>query len=789
MRKPILPVKPVIDKRQGPTRAERQTENGARPLRPFRHGLLCALALTVCLSTPAKAERPWEITADRITRFEKPDIIVAEGNVILRPAHNSAGEEMVIKADWIRYDVILGQAKARGNLRLETATEQAVGDMARLDLNSRTGTLSPGTLAFAHQDYTIRISGHEIRKTGEATYEIKQSRITTCPAQPGKDLPWTVESTDVRVKKDGMAVLKPATLLIKEIPALYTPYLAFPVKTKRESGFLMPELSTGRRDGFGLITPYFLNISPSTDATLYPGYLANRGLYTGAEFRYVAGLRSKGILGFTYLNDDKEENSGDDFNSDGVLRTTENRYWLRGKADHDFGNRLTAKLDLDFVSDQDFLEEFAKGVNDFDASDKRAKDMFNRGFQEESVRQRNSTLLLTKSWDASVLTGSLAVVQDVAEPAVATSSAQTLPRIQYNGRYPFEGTRLSATWDTEYINYWRENGIGFHRVDLHPRLIWSLPRSIFEGNISAGVRETGYQVEANGDSSLFHWDHARNQSRTMQDYGITVASPWLRDFDLHLGDISTLSHTLRPQATYSYIPTVDQRTLPSIDGTDRIDAQNQVAYAWNNYFKVTETTPAGESRQRDFGSINLKQTYDILEARRDLTSAGDLRHPFSDVLLEFNVSPWQNLHLGYDSAWSVYNRGNTYYQFDGGYAVDEDNLLTTTYTYQKNPAVREPFFYTDAAAESEKKLTLALHSALTTTISVQAAVDQRWATNDNHIDESVQLTYRPSCWGVAMLLSNTDDDRRFALTFSLTGIGNLAGLGFNQDNGINYDLF
>ncbi len=761
-----------------------------RYLRAMAAGLFGALALSAGVGQLAQAaERPWEITADRLTRFRDPDIVIAEGHVVLRPAKDSAGEELVIKADWIRYDVNLGQVKARGNLSLQTATEEAVGDMARLDLNDRTGVLQQGTLSFAHQDYTIRVAGDEIIKTGEATYEIKQSRITTCQAQPGESPPWQIASDDVRVKKDGMAVLKSATLRIKDTPALFTPYLTFPVKTKRESGFLMPEFSTSSRDGVGVVAPYFIDISPSTDITLYPGYLDKRGLYSGAEFRYVEDSLSRGLFGLTYLHDGLEETKDDEFNSDGVLRTTVNRYWLRGKANQDFGNRLTGKLDLDFVSDQDFLEEFNKGVNGFEAGNDQAETMFNRGFQEESVHQRNSTLQLTKIWDSSVLVGSLNVVQDVADPAPAESPAQTLPRIQYNGRYPFEGTRLSATWESEYIDYWRDEGVGFQRADVHPRLIWSIPHGIFEGNVSAGLRETVYQVDVNGDPARFQWNESPTQNRTVQDYGFTVASPWVRNYDLHIGPMRSLTHTTRPQVTYSYIPGVDQHTLPQIDGVDRIDAANQITYAWNNYFRATEATADGKSAERELGRINLTQTYNILEDRRDLLTAGDERHPFSDMLLKLDLNPSARLHLAYDSAWSVYDRGNTYYQAQVDYAADPDNTLSTVYTYQQNPTVREPFFFTDTAAESERKLTLGLRSRLTTSISLRATVDQRWLKGDNNIDESLELAYKPSCWGTALLFSKTDDDSRVALLFSLTGIGNLASLGFNQDNGMNYDLF
>ncbi|MDH3394003.1 MAG: LPS assembly protein LptD, partial [Desulfobulbaceae bacterium] len=683
----------------------------------------------------------------------------------------------------------MGKIKARGNLSLTSPSQQVLADSARLDLNDDTGTLNDGTLIFDHGDYSLRISGHELKKTGIDTYEITESRITTCPPQPDKVQPWVVKSKDVRVKKDGMAVLKPAILMIREKPALYTPYLTFPAKTKRESGFLFPEISTSKRDGFGMVAPYFVNISPSTDATLYPGYLAERGLFAGAEFRYVASPRSRGTFGLNYLHDKKEDTATDEFNDDGILRGDKNRYWLRGKADHDFGNLMTGKLDLDFVSDQDFLQEFRSGMSGFDFNDKQAQKDFNRGYQEESVLLRQSTAQLTKGWSSVNMLAGLTVVQDIRETRSAITPAQTLPRIQFNGRQQIGQSRTSAVWNAEYLYYYRKQGLGYHRADLFPKLVWSIPRGYFEGTVSGGVRETLYQVETNGDPTLSSWTNNDSQNRTMQYYDINIASPWLRDFDVHLGDINTLTHTLRPQLVYAYTPGVDQNSLPRIDGIDRISGRNQITYAWNNYFNVTETLDHGGSRKRALGQFNLQQTYNILEANRDITTAGDKNRPYSDILFETEISPWSGMNLSYDTAWSVYSQGNTYYQLLAGLGGSEHTRLSASYTFQKNPAVRKPFFYSGATPNSERKLTAALESKLTNTISMRGTIDQRRQTNNNHVDQSLQLTYQPACWGATLLVSNIDEDQRIALVFSLTGIGDFAGLGFADQGGMSYDLF
>lgn len=119
----------MATKKEGSSPAAERTRRGhLRRLPALGLGVFCALALAVGPTKARAGNEPWEITADRITRFKDPAMVIAEGNVVLRPKQGTKAEEVEIKADWMRYDVTLGQVKARGHLSLTTPTEKASGE-------------------------------------------------------------------------------------------------------------------------------------------------------------------------------------------------------------------------------------------------------------------------------------------------------------------------------------------------------------------------------------------------------------------------------------------------------------------------------------------------------------------------------------------------------------------------------------------------------------------------------------------------------------------------------------
>ena len=693
---------------------------------------------------------PWEIVADQLTYTKKPQAVHARGHVIVTPMTKDEVRPIVIKAEEIDYNIKQGRIKARGNIELSTDTDRINADQAEIELDTRTGFFLNATLF--HAENNAYIQGQRLEKTGELTYQISAGRFTTCDLDPEAPPAWSIGSSDARITKGGYALLRNATFRIKDVPVFYSPFLVVPAKTERQSGLLFPELSNSAREGQGVLVPLFVNLSPSSDATLYGGKLTKRGVQTGAEFRYVADLDSRGMFSASYLQDSLVDTVGEDFNSDGLLRTREERYWIRGKADHYFSNGLIGRVDLDLVSDRDYLREFQDGMIGFTQSDQEYFTAFQRGFQDETELFRENTVQLSRNWDSMGLYGELRTIDDNSPGTNATTPLWSLPRISYAGLTPLAGSPVDLSWQSEYVYYVRDNGLGGHRLDLAPRLIVPVHplAPLFEATLSGGLHETLYMVETNGNTG---WSGNNGQSRTLYDFSATLATTLRRDFVL--GEAAagrSLIHTVRPYLGYSYLPDVNQNSLPRFDPTDRINAVNRLTYGMSHYFR-NRTRMGGRSESRDSAYFNIEQSYDFRAATR----------PYSDVSAELELNPLPGLQLKGKTAISAYGRGVTYYDLASGYTNIHGDMIRADYYYKKDTGIEE--------------LTAGIKARVSSTLSAQYDVVHSFANNVGAVSSSMRLIYQPSCWGMVLSGTKSSDDFRVMLTFTLTGIGKALELG------------
>ena len=760
-------------------------------------GVLCGIVATLAALAslmPSQASArpiPWEITADSLVRLTDPNSILAEGNVVMiRPKSLGPGG-MYIRADWARYDVERGTVKARGNVYILSGRDEITADSADMDLESETGTFNDSTIFMAETH--MYVTGQEVTKTGEFSYILKKGWATACKPEEGKSAPWSFTSSTTTLTVDGMAQMTNAVFHVKDAPLAYTPYFTFPAKTKRETGVLFPEWSNSTRSGFGLMVPVFLNVSPSTDITLYPGYLAKRGVQYGGEFRYVEGPASFGTFMLSYMHDDLVDGAdpANEYKNDGLIRREANRYWLRGKANHDFGDNLTGRLDLDLVSDQDYLQEFKEGSMGYTASKLRFLDEFGRDLQQETLTERESSFQLVKSWSNMVASAEVRTRQNTANDIQlnaageevflprTTSPLQALPRLDFTGRIPISGTRMSTAWDSEYVNYWREEGVGAQRLDLHPKLISFLPRGGWvEGKLSGGVRETAYQLESYGDS---FWNKDSFQDRQAYDFTGNMATILLRDFDL--GNSGWLEHMLRPNLLYEYLtrtqelasfvenPAFPDNTPGYFDSTDRLERKNWLTWQLNNYFTLGGLNEKGDSWNRDLGLFKILQTYDLRQKNPESLglSQDGKRYDWSDLRFETAVSPMPSWTVGYQTNVSMYGKGVTRYELLNQYSLAGGHTLGLNYRYLKDSGMIAPYFYTDLGESTHDLIGMA-GTRLTETLSASYYLVKSFTTS--HTVESIaRLIYQPSCWMMELEASTTADDNRLMLIFSLDGVG------------------
>ena len=84
---------------------------------------------------------------------------------------------------------------------------------------------------------------------------------------------WYIKATTVDVDFDeNEGVARNGVLYFKDVPILASPYMTFPVKKERKSGFLVPTYGTTSQGGLDISIPYYFNLAPNYDLTLQPRY-------------------------------------------------------------------------------------------------------------------------------------------------------------------------------------------------------------------------------------------------------------------------------------------------------------------------------------------------------------------------------------------------------------------------------------------------------------------------------------------------------------------------------------
>ncbi len=725
----------------------------------------------------------WQITADKITRYENPPSVIAEGNVVLektetitrqkKPAAGSGWSELLeeetgqptekqsaatvtetktittIKADWLVYDMDLGTVKARGDLVIDVGPDQLSAESGVVDLNRETGTFYNATIIRQYKD--MHFEGRVIEKTGDLTYHIEDGWIVTCKLKKGETPPWSFAAADAEITDNGYAFLKHTTFRIKGVPVLYAPVMLLPAKRTRQTGFLFPSISSSDRDGFGIETPFFINLSPSSDITLYPQYLANRGLMAGGELRYILDPTSKGMLMANYLHDDLSEPSEVSYYEDGnYTHTNKDRYWLRGKADQDFGNWIS-RLDLDIVSDRDYLTEFSSGLTGFHMSQNRFLKTFGRGFQNKTEDQRQSSLRLLRSWsNGMALQTEFMGVNDQRLDKSSPTPLWKLPSVNFTGLVPFYGTGIDFSWDADYVNFWRKEGVGAHRIDLFPRLTMAVPLSPYlETTVDGGIRNTTYLIQDNGDPD---WADRNTENRFLVDLGGEIGTTMIRKFAINAGSVTAWDHTFRPYVSYRYVSDANQDDLPQFDRVDTIADQSILYYGIDNFFSVYGERK-GKKYSRKYGYIKIKQGYDLRSAESDT--------PLTPVNVRIDYYPLPDFRFIYRTDMDVYGDGFIYHGLEAYYKNSRGDILSADYRYDsinntnsiKADARVNLFHYFSAGYRIERSI-----------------------EDSKTVEENFSLIYQPACWSVELASNYTPGNQKFTVMFRLANIGNPLGI-------------
>ena len=583
--------------------------------------------------TTSKSDAPTFVGAKASRYQQEEQVATLAGDVVMRQG------SMQVEAD----EASLYQAESRGelngNVRLRDNGALIVGDHADVQLD--TGAAKVDNAEYVLHKSRIRGSALYAKRAEDAIIRLKDGTYTTC--EPNSNA-WQLKGNNITLNPaTGFGTATNVTLRVKDIPIFYTPYIYFPIDDRRQSGFLPPSFSSSTDTGFTLVTPYYFNLAPNYDATLYPRYMTKRGLLMEGEFRYLTES-SEGQFGAAYLNDDDNERSNQ-------TDYTDKRYMLNWQHKGGLDSRVMTDVDYTKISDPYYFQDLQT-----DQIGVESRDYLN---QQAAVSYRGDDYTARLNAHAY----QLATVTQI-------TPYNQMPQLTLNGALPTHPGGLNFNYNTELVrferslengNYTNEDGTVDPRLDnnvtglarangtrlnLAPAV--SLPLNWSYGFLTPSLKYmyTQYDLDLDGigktqlTTAGQKFDSSINRSVPIAsvDGGLY--------FDRNTNWFGTnYRQTLEPRAFYLYVPERNQDDIPIFDtsestfsysslwrdnrftGTDRVGDENKLSLGLTSR-GIEEN---GFERQR----ISIGQAYYFKDRRVQLPGIDPDRQDATS-----NVSPY-----------------------------------------------------------------------------------------------------------------------------------------------------
>lgn len=697
---------------------------------------------------------PWNIEAEKLSFDQDREIYEAEGNVRI-----SSGDR-IIQADRASLDMRERRAELWGGVSLQYGLNWLKGEHLTWNLDSETGWLDSGVAFFAENNFFVQ--GKSIAKTGPTQFNLQDGYVTSCnPADPD----WKIQYRRMEIDVEGTAWVRGTSLWARSTPVLYLPILAVPVERERQSGFLLPWAGYSNLNGFSIEVPYYWAIRKDMDATLYAEYLEKRGFMGGVEYRVNNRQWGQGIWMFNYLHDQ----AGKEFLFDqGYPFQTEDRFWFRTRHDVNLPFGFDAKVDLDFVSDKNFLQEFSNGSTSFPHANNVFRNYFGRGIlYDETSPVRESSIYLEKRGESQLFSVDLRYWQQLEEP-FDDNTIQKLPGLSYSILPTWiGGCPLYYTLQSSVVNYWRQEGDREQRLDVYPRLYMPLHwKNYLDIEPSIGFRTSSYAVQ---------WENSNFDDfneRALTDARLDMSTRLNRVFPVSIGNSVAFEHAIRPEVSYEYATQATHDHLPHLDRLDEDQSRNGVRYGFTTFLTAKEVTTDARgnpvntyrewARLRAFQFFNMERPF--VEDPLFETQVMDTGP--SPAGLRLDISPKRFLTLSYDADFDVSStgEGNSHDLFA---TLDSGRGHILRVDYQQRPDQEVPI------------------REITTELFVQTLPNLYLNTyHDYSLDQDILFKhgygfrYFRGCWGIGLAYEREGGDNRVVFSLELLGLGSIGQLNY-----------
>ncbi|SPA28894.1 exported protein required for envelope biosynthesis and integrity (ORGANIC SOLVENT TOLERANCE TRANSMEMBRANE PROTEIN) [Cupriavidus taiwanensis] len=627
----------------------------APPL-PVESGELVPRLAEPAARAESDPDAPTFIEADRMTGYSERGVEL-EGHAELR---RDGG---VIKGDKLTYDQDTDEAFAQGNVRMSRGGALAVGPEARLKVEANEGYMLSPDYYFQQTGGTGKAERIDFLDQNRST--ARQASYTTCSPD---NADWYFSANRIDLDSDRqVGVAYGGVLNFFGVPVAAAPAFSFPLNDDRRSGFLPPLMGYSSKSGFDVTAPYYVNIAPNRDLTIYPRLMTERGLQLGGEYRYLSETYS-GRVRAEFLPDDRKTNS--------------NRWAYSLQHTQRLAPGLAAYLNLNRVSDD------------------RYPDDFNRSVSQSTLRQYTQEGGVTYNWQDFTL---LARVQKFQTLRPSEPSYERVP--QLNGKYiRYDLGGFDVQMEADYTRFRIPlTSTGFQqpqgeRMYFQPSISYPIVRAGWYVTPKVSFNAAQYQMEAATNTPTAQNNLSRAIPTVSLDSGMT--------FERDAPTISRLFgvnyvQTLEPRLFYVYTPFRDQSQFPLFDtvqsdfGYGQIFSENPFTgydrIADNNKLTGGVTTRLIESDtgiERFRGTI--AQRYDFTGQRVQLNGTlADPKSGSSDLLAATTIQLFRGYYLDAGVQYNPDSDRISYGNVAFTYRPESRKVFNAGYRYRRPTSVTD----------------------------------------------------------------------------------------------------
>lgn len=583
---------------------------------------------------------------------------IGEYLIILKDNVEIKYQNIELYADRVEFYRDINLLIAEGNVNFIQDNDYINSDKMEINLANNTGIIF-GADGYISDTFYIR--GDKIIKYTDKDYEYIRSELTSCDDQRRL---WFFTSNKGYITRDEYARLRNVILWFGGVPMFYLPYLVYPVRTERTTGFLVPAAGYSARRGWYIKNSFFWAISDYVDTTLSFDYYTRFGHTTMLEFRYVMGEGQAGTFFGTYSRE-YENQFGE------AVDDPAEKYSINYMHRHHISSDLNALVKIEYINVDNYFNQHGWDIN------------------YNTRNEINSFFSLTyNTWSPR---GSLLFVLDTRQDLREEKGSELskLPEIKYDILRANLFAGLFFSLNTSITNfYFRDRMFKLRQQSFRyeyrsDKAIRAKSRANFSYpfNISTFLDITPslnlYGAYYNRTYDLF--DENRNyynndliyNNRYMTYYDASITAEGPKFHRVFHFEESRLMHMIYPVFEYRFRPYTDIRDIPSLDGTDRVNPYNNIKYGFTQKFLYKKDDGNDRAQSREIASISIYQYYDYhkkeLLPYNLMSPIRRNEKPMSDYHLDINYNPSTDLRLRFSARYDPYFNEMRSYNLDFGY--------------------------------------------------------------------------------------------------------------------------